>query len=440
MSLNQVIALGGTQNKSPAERFLETKSQMEQSRLRQIQGQANMQAMGINAEKEKRAQEEQQAKMLAPYAKAILESEDPNATYQKIKPELAQLGLQPDKLPPEYSKDMAPILTSIVHRGGMEIAEKWEQTTSPAGAPAQVSTKTGKQIAAVTPDVSKELKNARKDMLYQGMIVPGIVFPNGVVVNADTGELMPGATYAPSTQETFARSDSFTKGAQTQLDKDAMTQLANRDAINNLVTTYNDFTTAGYEKNKITDLGSGVGNFIESWGGKLPEGWAEQNKSYDDLNVAMGRGMDAYRKIVTGGQASFQEIDKFVKNRVPNEGDAKTRFESKLKAVIEIDEISSIRLAKLKKDGWVYAGSVGKGDNKTAMVSKDGQKVPIEKAMSLDMIPRYEDRRNQIMTSLAKGRSRSEIPQEERRQMAQETMKMLNAEGYNTDARALITW
>lgn len=310
--------------------------------------------------------------------------------------------------------------------------ERWEQGTGASGAPVQTSSKSGKQIAGITP--SKADKNARKDMIFKGQRVPGIVLPSGIVVNADTGEAMPGATFAPTREETGGV-DAWTKGASTKLDKDVMTQLQMRDSINVLSSKYKEFKASGYSKNKLTSWASGIGNMAEGLGVPLPEGWSAANASYDDLMVASGRVFDAYRKKVTGSQAAVAELDRYLTKRVPDEGDAQTRFEAKLQAIIEFDEIATIRLSRLKKEGWTYAGTMGEGDTQEAVVSKGGQTVPISQAMSLDQIPMYNDRRNQIMTELSGGRSRGKIPAKERKQMAAKTLRRLKAEGYNVDVR-----
>ena len=436
MAINQLISAGGRGQPSPVERFLDTKAKMEASRYNQQTMQMNQEKMGMLQQQEQRKQQQYKQKQDIEYMGAIeplmrdLENQADapisqyytDVTYPALQ-KIAETYGRKEPVSDKYDRSKHQQLMATYESpqwkqigGGMQQNIKTNETKSTGGfAPT-------KPVQAYGPNKATAADPNRwgqSPINAQGQEIPGKWVNQYSVVNK-TEAGGPGA---------------FTKGASTQLDKDLITQGQMRDSINILSKKYKDFKASGYNKNKLTSWASSIGNVAENIGITLPDNWSEANATYDDMMVASGRVMDAYRKKVTGAQASVQELDRFLLKRVPNEGDAETRFEAKLQAVIEFDEIASIRLSKLKQSGWVYAGTIGVGDDQTALVRNGDRVVPVSQAMSLDMIPMFEDRRNEIMSEMAKGKQRADISPAERKKMAARTTQRLRQEGYNLDAR-----
>ena len=152
MSINRLIALGGRGVRSPVERYIETKGQMERGRLRNVQEQGAYQTIGLRDQQEQRAKDQAQIDGLAPIAKSILslpEAERP-AAYKQSMDQLPQYGVDVSKIPPEYTPEVEPVLNALMQAGGLEMDEQWTQGISPSGAPMQQSTKSGLQKAAIT--------------------------------------------------------------------------------------------------------------------------------------------------------------------------------------------------------------------------------------------------------------------------------------------------
>ena len=139
MSINQLIAQGGRGIKSPVERFLETKQQMDQARSRQLQEQSMMQTMDLNRQKDQRAKAEQKIKNLAPLAKQVVQSDNPAQTYKEILPEVMKYSDGQTEIPTEWSEELRPKLMEVVEAGGLSLDEKWVQGTTPSGEPYQES-------------------------------------------------------------------------------------------------------------------------------------------------------------------------------------------------------------------------------------------------------------------------------------------------------------
>lgn len=135
MTINRLIALGGRGVKSPAERFIETKGQMERGRLRQVQEQGAYQNIGLKGQQAQQQEQERQMIMMGRLAKGVLDSENKPEAYKQARAQLPSFGVDTTKIPPEYAPEYDAGLMQMVEMAGMELdkTDTPVKRTMPAG-------------------------------------------------------------------------------------------------------------------------------------------------------------------------------------------------------------------------------------------------------------------------------------------------------------------
>jgi hypothetical protein len=159
--INQLIAMGGRNVASPAERYMQTRKEMGAERRGALAEQQAIQSMDINRQKQQMLQQEQATKnmaSLAQYLDTIPEGEQREAAFQAAVPKFQSQGLPPAPQGATY-ESVKPKLEQAKLQVFGAPAEKWVQGVSPTGAPMQQSTTTGKQISGITHKKSGQTIN-----------------------------------------------------------------------------------------------------------------------------------------------------------------------------------------------------------------------------------------------------------------------------------------
>ena len=190
-ALNSLISQGGTNIASPIQRYMETKKDMQKQQMNSLAMQQTQQSMGINKDANTRAQQMQDIKIIAPFAKAVLELpvEQRQAAYQQALPQIQEMGVNVSKAPPEWNEEFG---TAIMNAGGLTL-----------------DIDKGKQINA----------------LVNGKVVGASVNEMGQIVDTVTRKVIPGAIKAPNQQET-GEPGSMSGGMIKDTAKDKDTRMA----------------------------------------------------------------------------------------------------------------------------------------------------------------------------------------------------------------------
>lgn len=145
MAINRLIALGGRGVKSPVERFIETKGQMERGRLRQVQERAGNQNIDINRRREGRDARQDRVNQIAPYAKAVLtaDPDERQQVYEQAKQQLTAMGIDMSQAP--QAPDMAN-MAAVMEAGGLELDEKFTEIYKNGQPVSQKSSKSGRFV------------------------------------------------------------------------------------------------------------------------------------------------------------------------------------------------------------------------------------------------------------------------------------------------------
>lgn len=241
-------------------------------------------------------------------------------------------------------------------------------------------------------------------------------------------EVSRGEWYTPIQRIAQGSPDAWSKPAQAQIDK----QLIGEQQLSDKLTTGMNFMLGHRD---LFDIGSkmtaGVGNAIELLGIDPPEWMASEVKDMAQLDRYSLDIVNVMRKAITGAQASFSEIDKFILPMVRKGTDAKSRAFIRMQGAVMANEMAIVRLKQLKRQGYQV---VSKPGSKTMVIEDaSGNKKAVQDVMKLGSVPTFNKRKSQLMTQFAQGKKRADIPQQVQSQMYLEAMDIMAQEGYNMD-------
>lgn len=250
--LNRLIAMGGTQNRSPVQRYMETRAQVGQERQNKLAMESTRQNMAMQQQKNQRAQQQQQIVMDEAFSKDAYDlmkgvdtTQGPNKDneFKKIIPEL-------NKLQQRYNKPITGAETLWNQQGFDTLESKFGDLT---GEPANV--------------------------IYKGELINAIKGPTGNYLNEKTREPLYGAIKAPGRQET-AQVSGFTP---SDISKKESAQLDREEDIykltNNLDTLKSFIQSPDYMGGTTGDIISAGNSFVqqmrqltglEDTGGQIP--------------------------------------------------------------------------------------------------------------------------------------------------------------------------
>jgi hypothetical protein len=183
--INQLIAMGGRNVASPAERYMQTRKDMNAERRGAISEQQAIQGMDINRQKQQMLQQEQATKnmaSLAQYLDTIPEGEQREAAFQAAVPKFQSQGLPPAPQGATYES----------------VKPKLEQAKLQVhGAP----------------------KGEAVNVMHQGKLINAIETASGNYIDEQTRQPLYGATKAPSKQVVGTPSEfAFTGAGENKLE------------------------------------------------------------------------------------------------------------------------------------------------------------------------------------------------------------------------------
>jgi len=390
MSINQLIARGGTGIKSPVQRYLETKEQMgreDQNRLVMASNRQGMdiqrQQMQIAQEKQAMARRDDERKFMAGTLRTILdqpEAERP-ALYENAKELWQKQGISPDKFAPDYDDPKAQQFTTTVlgERKG-----QFKQMVDPAG------------------------------NLQQGMIRDGRVYDRSGVPQPDwssaptKAETAGAGGFAPTKKVASKIQESLLSGEQFLDDVSSLGDVLDSmpDMSQTWVADATDATLTAMSRTFGTKYDGDIQKFRAD----------KQNVRTFTRKIS-----DSYRKMITGQQANKYEL-KRIAGQMPNEKDDWGTIKEKMKTLSSIVETSNVRARMAMEQGFKYAGR----KNGELIYTKDGKTHSIDKIPSLGNIKTHEDMRQQIAESIKL--NNPELDNKSIRDMAKSQM---SAMGYN---------
>ena len=401
MALNQLIAQGGRNIKSPVQRYMETRAQMnkeQQNRLAQESTRQGMaaqrQRMGVQQQQFAMQQQKQKAEMGTAYAKSItpiisginqLPETERQSAWSQSMPRIEQVAQQ-------YDIPLAPQMG------------QWNQQRADA-----LIAQHGIPLAA--PETRTVLEGNEK-------------------VNQEWNERTGKWTEVGrgvSTQITAAPGE-LTKPAVTSLQKQLAKNLLSKDKI----TTGINFIM---KNQNLFDLGSrmsaGVGNAMEYIGIDAPEYLRKEVEGMADLKTYTLNIANGIRKETTGAASSYKELDKFIYPLVAVATDGKTRAIKRMQALTQFNELTTVRLNQLLNDGYKVISR--QGDKTMRVKSPDGKVIAVDKSFPLSSIPSYSQRKGQLLSTMAQGKKPSDFSEQQRVDMFNEVQNAMTQEGYNTD-------
>ena len=386
--------MGGAQNKSPVQRYMETRAQM--------------------------GQEEQNRLAMA-------------STQQNMNIKQQQLGLQRRKQQMEVGNAYAETVTPVVERIS-RLPEDERQAAWTRSLP-QVQ-QMARQYGIPLNEQTQQWDQSKADVLIDRYGTP-LVAPKTITVlddkekvnkqwNAKTGE-WDEIGRGISTQITAAPGQ-LSKGATTDLQKQLTKNLLSKDKI----TTGVNFIM---KNQQLFDLGSkmsaGVGNAMEFIGLDAPEFLKKEVSGMADLKTYTLNIANGIRKESTGAASSFKELDKFIYPLVSVATDGKTRAIKRMQALVQFNELTTVRLNNLLADGYKVVSR--QGDKTMRVQAPDGKMIAVDKSFPLSSIPSYKKRKGDLLKAMAQGKKPSEFSEQQRSDMFNEVQNELSREGYNTD-------
>ena len=138
--LNTLIAMGGTQVKSPIQRYEEARMQMAQEQQNQLameaqrqQIAASQQAMGINQEEHQAKKLENYGKSVVPFIEWVNKQPDKQMAYQQVLPQMrsvaGQLGIPVESMSNQWNQQMGD---SLISRFGEKKKSQYFQAVDPS--------------------------------------------------------------------------------------------------------------------------------------------------------------------------------------------------------------------------------------------------------------------------------------------------------------------
>lgn len=260
MALNDLIAEGGTRVKSPVQRYLETKQQVNTEERNKLSELATRQAIGIQQQQNTRANQQLQAKNTEAYAKAVT-------------PIIEKINLQPDK---QAAYEAAlPEMDRIARGFGVDTSNMSDVFDQPKAD--GLIARFGTQDKAVF----KQMADQKGD-LQQGRIVNGRVFDRD-------GNPQPTWSVAPTKQETGSPGSFLSKGGKNKKELETLDAEEGVYKITNNLNTLKQFINSPDYVGGTTGDAIGAGNSLvqqmrqltglgEFKEGNLPKGDVENVK------------------------------------------------------------------------------------------------------------------------------------------------------------------
>lgn len=250
--LNRLIAMGGTQNKSPVQRYMETRAQVGQERQNKLAMESTRQNMAMQQQQNQRAQQQQQIVMDKAYSKDV---------YDLMKGVDAAQDINKDD---EFKKRIPELnrLQQRYHKPVSDTETPWSQ-----------------QGFDVLESEFGDLTGTPANVIYKGKLINAIKGPTGNYLDEKTRKPLYGAVKAPGRQETaqvsgFSPSDVSKKEFQ-QLDREEDIY----KLTNNLDTLKSFIQSPDYLGGTTGDIVSAGNSFVqqmrqltglEDTGGQIP--------------------------------------------------------------------------------------------------------------------------------------------------------------------------
>jgi len=399
--LNRLIAMGGTQGRSPVQRYMETRSQVGQERQNKLAQEsmrqsmsAQRQQMGVREQQLAMQQQKQKAEMGTAYAKSIT-------------PVISGINRLPEAERQLAWSQSLPRIEQIAEQHNIPVTSQMSQWNQ-QGADALIA-QYGIPLAA--PQMRTVLKGNEK-------------------VNQEWNERTGKWTEVGrgvSTQITAAPGE-LTKPTVTSLEKQLAKNLLSKDKI----TTGVNFIM---ENQNLFDLGSRVsasaGNLIEYIGFDAPEYLKKEVRGMTNLNTYTLNIANEIRKESTGASSSYKELNKYIYPLVAVATDGKTRAILRAQALTQFNELTTVRLNELLNGGYKIISK--QGDKVMRVKSPEGKIVAVDKSFPLSSIPSYNKRKGQLLSAMAQGKNPSDFSEQQRIDMFNEVQSAMTLEGYNTD-------
>lgn len=395
MALNQLIAQGGTQNKSPVQRYMETRKQMQNEQSNKLAQQATMQNMRAQQQQMQQQQQKQKAAMGQAYAKALtplMQVVDKNKTIEEKQAAWEQMLPQVDELRRQFQ---------IPYSDKMET---WNQQ----GADALIS-----QHGVFEKAPQGRSRPDGPETVYDQW-------------NKNTGKFEEVSRGIKS--QATGSYGSFGKTGKNDIEKRLTSNLLSKDRI----TTGIQFVM---KNQHLFDAGSkmsaGIGNAMELIGIDAPDFLKKEVQGMADLKTYSLNILNPIRKEVTGAAASYKELDKYIAPLVSVATDGKTRAIKRMQALVMFSELTTVRLNRLLKNG--YQVSSKQGDKTMVIKGPDGKSMAVDKAFPLSSIPSHKARKGELLKQFAKGKSPDQFSDQDKQAMFKAAMEQMTKEGYNTD-------
>ena len=364
-------------------------------------------------------------------------------------------------------------ITNILKQKGMgEIANQYQQQKQQQGKQAFQALQ---QIAVTTPDFTStdEVRALRETLVTQGISSPEMAEKNlpddPTLANQTLARLRgettkerapeslvqlvpPSGDYAK--RRTFRKGDKaidtligqgwnkssatgtpedlgMTRSGKTKVDKTSIDALGLRDSI----TSLSSMMDQNQDVYTLSDaINSWVGNITQYAGVDISDKWKDEINTRTTLEGKTKSVETLVRVATTGSAASAKELTEHIKPRVRQNMDSYTRARARLDALIEFEELTTVRMNQLRAQGYSFSKS-GQGNNIQLMATKDGVSVPIQKASPLSAVPTYDERKNEVLLQKLQGADPDSIPRNKLKQMMIESLNELKQEGYNVGVR-----
>jgi len=396
MALNQLIAQGGTNIQSPVRRYLDTRKQMETEKRNQLAMAAQQQQMQTQNQTMQMARQKQKVLMGKAYAEAITpivqsvdrgaeSATDKQAAWSRAYPEVERIA----------GKFGIPL---------DDRARLWNQT----------------KATSVIGQYGKEVKAPTTSNIMEG---PETVYRDWDSKKGQWKEVGRGIK-----SQATGSYDSFSRGATVDVEKQLTKNLLARDKITtgiNFVMQNQDLFDVG------SRLSAGVGNALEFVGVDAPAFLRDEVGKMADLKTYSLNIANGIRKETTGAASSYKELDKFIYPLVSVATDGKTRAIKRMQSLVMFNELTTVRLNKLLRDGYKVTSK--QGDKTMTLRGPSGKSVAVQKAFPLSSIPVFNIRKGQLLDQAAKGKKPSDFSEQDKKAMYQSVMNEMAREGYNTN-------
>ncbi len=370
--LNRLISMGGTQNKSPYQRYLMGKEQAVQDNTNAL----TMESKGLDIKTKRQdmavIEEERKLKRvdnfyssIAPMYKEVLSSDNPELAYKSYAPKM------------QAAADAAGVPLKDVNVYEPELAKSIVKKYDPF----------------TKPDIYKTPVQDEK----------GRYFEQSQAISPSTGEVKDYGK-KPLWQQTEALSKNYGKGK------------ADKTSIRKSEQKIKDYTNAMDSLRAMRDYAESADSSTQTWGAagldsfltgitKLTgvEMTGDLEKFQNDLtyrNTVIKTARAAYRKAVTGLQSSRQEM-KDIEATYPAEGDTVKKMSSKAKTLLQIMEAGRLRESLALKNGLEFVFR-GKDGQLVYRDKKNGNRLTLDDLPSMGNIQPFDQMRNTLYKQIVK--------------------------------------